>query len=275
MTRIFTLMDDKGSEHLQLSAKHGLSYFIQTPWTNILFDCGSDGTAIENAKRMNVPFQSADCVVCSHSHYDHSGGFPDFIEAGVKPLLYTGRNFFEPKYAFDGTKYTYLGAGFGEEYLAEHKVCHKECSNVLMLAKNCYLFGKFERTHPYETIPERFVRGNLPNCIPDDFSDEVCLAVSTSKGLIVIVGCSHPGILNMLTTISNCLKQPVYAVLGGTHLMEASEERISNTIDEMVKMGLKVLGLSHCSGDKVQCMIQDINSVSGCHMAVGDCFAAD
>lgn len=275
MMKIFTLMDDKGSEHLQLCPKHGLSYFIQTSEINILFDCGSDGTAIENAKRMNVPFRTADCVVCSHSHYDHSGGFPDFIEAGVKPLLYTGRDFFEPKYAFDGVKYTYLGAGFGEEYLAEHRVCRKECGDVLQLSDHCYLFGSFARTHDCETIPERFVRGNPPQCVRDDFRDEVCLALSTSRGLVVVVGCSHPGILNMLTTVSQRLEQPVYAVLGGTHLMEADDARITNTIDEMKQMGLKVIGLSHCSGDKAQAMIREGNGVRGCHLAVGDCFAVD
>jgi 7,8-dihydropterin-6-yl-methyl-4-(beta-D-ribofuranosyl)aminobenzene 5'-phosphate synthase len=275
VVKIFTLLDDKGSEHLQLCAKHGLSYFIQTSSFNILFDCGSDGTAIENAKRMDVPFLTADCVVCSHSHYDHSGGFPDFIQAGVKPVLYTGKEFFEPKYAYDGVKYTYLGAGFDEEYLATKQICHKECRDFLKLYDNCYLFGAFDRTHACETIPKRFVKGNPPVCRPDNFEDEVCLVLSTSHGLVVVVGCSHPGILNMLTVVSNKLHEPIYAVLGGTHLMEANNERIQYTIDEMRKMGLKIIGLSHCSGDAAQSLVQSGDKVQGCHLAVGDCFAVD
>lgn len=275
MIKISTLMDNKGAEHLALSPKHGLSYFIQTPSMNILFDCGSDGTAIENAKRMNIKFNTADCVVCSHSHYDHSGGFPDFIKNGVKPILYTGKEFFEPKYAYNGVKYTYLGAGFDEEYLAENNICHKECKDFLELADGCYLFGKFDRIYDCETIPSRFVKGNLMQCELDNFCDEVCLALSSSKGLVVVVGCAHPGILNMISTISKKLNQSVYAVLGGTHLVEADENRINFTVAELQKMGLKILGLSHCSGDSAQSIVERNDKVQGCHLAVGDSFVMD
>ncbi|AYD39526.1 MBL fold metallo-hydrolase [Clostridium fermenticellae] len=275
MVKITTLMDNVGSEHLCLCNKHGLSFFIETPNIRILFDCGSDGTAISNAKRMNVPIRTADCVICSHSHYDHSGGFRDFVEYGIKSTLYTGKEFFEPKYAFDGVKYTYLGAGFDEEFLAKHQICHKECRDFLELSDGCYLFGEFMRTHSFETIPKRFVKGILPTCHMDDFSDEICLALSTSKGLVVIVGCSHPGILNMLETISKRLKKPIYAVLGGTHLVEADEKRVTFTISEMKKIGLKLLGLSHCSGELAQHEAMEDNEVQSCHLAVGDCFIVE
>lgn len=275
MFEIYTLMDDLGSEHLNLCAKHGLSFFIQTSNLNIIFDCGSDETAIYNAKKMNVPIESADYIVCSHSHYDHSGGFPDFVQHGIKCTLYTGKEFFEPKYAFDGVKYTYLGAGFDEELLAKNQICHKECRDFIKLSDDCYVFGSFPRTYSCETIPKRFVKGNLLQPRMDDFSDEVCLAISTSKGLIIVVGCSHPGILNMLKTISERLKKPIYGVIGGTHLVEADSKRIDFTISEMKKMGVKILGLSHCSGEAVRHAIMEDKEVKGCHFAVGDCLAVE
>lgn len=275
MVEIMTLMDNVATEHRALQAKHGLSMFIRTPELNILFDCGSDDTPIRNAKLMNAPIETADCVICSHSHYDHAGGFPFFVENGVKAPLYTGPAFFEPKYAYDGVKYTYLGAGFDEEFLAENQIVHKECSDFTKLAEGCYLFANFPRVHDFESIPQRFVRGNPPHAIIDDFKDEVCLALSTSKGLIVIVGCSHPGILNMLTKISDTLNQPIYAVLGGTHLVEADDNRINVTIDKMKGMGLKILGLSHCSGEPAEEAASSDSDVLSCHLGVGDCFAIE
>lgn len=110
------------------------------------------------------------------------------MRANVKGILYTGPDFFEPKYAFDGVKDTYLGAGFDEAFLAENKVVHKVCRGTVQLSKDCWLFADFPRIFDFETIPERFVRGSLPNAKKDDFSDEVCLAVDTSKGIVVISG---------------------------------------------------------------------------------------
>ena len=275
MVEIITLMENVATEHKALVPLHGLSVFVRTPEINVLFDCGSEGTALNNARLMNVPVETADCIVLSHSHYDHSGGLPSFIEKGVKGPLYTGRAFFEPKYAYDGIKYTYLGAGFDEEYLAENKIVHKVCSDFTKLADGCYLFGDFPRKYEFETIPKRFVRGNPPHTIIDDFKDEICLVLESSKGLIVVVGCSHPGILNMLTRISEKLNQPIYAVLGGTHLVEADDERIKITIAKMKEMGLKILGLSHCSGQTAEFAAQDDIEVKSCHLGVGDCFAVE
>lgn len=273
MIKIQTLLDNVPTEHKSLISRHGLSLFVQTDSKQIVFDCGPDETAIRNARLMNVPITEADYIICSHSHYDHSGGFPDFIRAGVKGTFYTGPGYFEPKYAYDGVKYTYLGAGFGEEFLAENGIVHKECKKVIQLDKNCWLFAGFPRTHAFETIPSRFVKGNLPEAETDDFGDEVCLATETSKGLVVTVGCSHPGILNMLTYIHETLDKPIYAVFGGTHLVEADEARITKTMEEMKAMGLEVIGLSHCSGEKAEGMIHETAGVHSCHLGTGDCFA--
>mgnify|MGYP003268479834 CR=1 FL=1 len=275
MLEIRTLLDDVGTEHKTLIVKHGLSYFIRTETLKFIFDCGPDGTAVSNAKLMDTPIETADYVILSHSHYDHSGGFPDFVRANVKGILYTGPDFFEPKYAFDGVKDTYLGAGFDEAFLAENKVVHKVCRGTVQLSKDCWLFADFPRIFDFETIPERFVRGSLPNAKKDDFSDEVCLAVDTSKGIVVISGCAHPGILNMVTHIYNTLKRPIYAVLGGTHLMEADGARIDKTVKAMKEMGVHIIGFSHCSGEKAECEVKSDTNVKSCHLGTGDCFAID
>lgn len=275
MIRIRTLLDNVGTEHKTIVAKHGLAMYVETETLKLIFDCGPDVTAVDNARLMDTPIQEADYVILSHSHYDHSGGYPDFVKSNVKGILYTGPDYFEPKYAYDGVKYTYLGAGFNEEFLDENRIAHKVCRGTIQLAKDCWIFSDFPRKYEFETIPERFVRGQLPNTKRDDFSDEVCLAVDTAKGLVVVVGCSHPGILNMLEHIYETLQRPIYAVLGGTHLVEANEQRIEQTIKKMKDMGLKIIGLSHCSGEKAECAANSDEDIYSCHLGVGDCFALE
>ena len=102
----------------------------------------------------------------------------------------------------------------------------------------------------------------------DLFEDEISLVIKTEKGLIVIVGCSHPGILNILCHIEKRFNEPIYAVLGGTHLVEADEQRTNETVDKLLEMGIKFIGLSHCSGDGVQDNMKE-KGMQNCHMSVG------
>lgn len=111
MSTITTLIENSGSEHHSLETEHGLSFFITTPELPLIFDCGATSRFISNAARLHINLNQADLVICSHSHYDHCGGYSDLIKNfGVKRLI-TGNSFFEPKFAYNGKKYTYLGAG--------------------------------------------------------------------------------------------------------------------------------------------------------------------
>ena len=270
--KITTLMDNLPSENKALINEHGLSVLIERGGKRILFDCGQGAHTWSNAHRLGINIKRIDAVVLSHSHYDHAAGFRDLIElGGGGSMLWTGPHFFEPKFAFDGLKYTDLSCGFDEDFLMLSGVSHNVCSDVTELAPGAWLVANFPRTHAFETIPERFVRQTPEGMKPDDFGDEVCLALDTPDGLAVQVGCSHPGILNMIETVHERLNRPVYAVFGGTHLVEADETRVKSTVEQLCGMGLKILGLSHCSGAQAESCIHGLGGVHSCHMAVGDC----
>lgn len=273
MINVVTLMDDASSENLALKAEHGLSFFIEAGKRKFLFDCGASSTTILNAYRLGVELKSVEFTVCSHSHYDHAAGFRDMAEAGMGgKVLYTGNKFFERKYAYDGVKFTDLSCGFDEGFLDRFCIEHKVCADITEVAEGCWLVGNFPRKYAFETIPQRFVRG-LSSAVADDFCDEICLAMKCDKGLVVLVGCSHPGILNMVSRVHDALKLPIYAVFGGTHLIEADGERINTTIDVLCGMGLSVLGLSHCSGAAAEAAIARSKRVKSCHLGTGDCIS--
>jgi 7,8-dihydropterin-6-yl-methyl-4-(beta-D-ribofuranosyl)aminobenzene 5'-phosphate synthase len=237
-----------------------------------MFDFGASTMTLHNAQKLGIDIGTADYMVCSHSHYDHAAGYADVIRCGFAKDLVTGRGFWNEKYAFNGTKYTYLGAGFGLNILEKNGISNNVCGEIMKIAEGCYVVGDFERKFQFETIPERFVNYCDGKFVKDDFGDEVCMVLDSPKGLVVLVGCSHPGILNILDTVSHRLDRKIAAVFGGTHLMEADDERINFTLSEMKKMGIDILGFSHCSGEQVRNAVRSDADLKGCHLAAGDVF---
>ncbi|MGN0373323.1 MAG: MBL fold metallo-hydrolase [Enterocloster sp.] len=279
MVQITALMDNKLSENKALIAEHGLSLLIEKDGFRMLFDCGAGEAVWYNSHKLGKNVSELDAVVLSHSHYDHAAGYRDLIEMGEgSSVLYTGPHFFEPKYAYDGRRYADLSAGFGPDFLKENGIEHRVCGDIMELASGIWLVGGFPGVYGFETIPSRFVKlipDKLPEgidqaMVPDSFEDEICIAIETKKGLIVLVGCSHPGILNMISRVHDALGRPVYGVYGGTHLVEAEHNRICETVKKLKEMGLSVLGMSHCSGDIAEDTISLDKDVLSCHMAVGD-----
>ena len=276
MLHITALMDNKPTEHKALIAEHGLSMYLSYNGRRSLFDCGSGPNSVGNARKLGIDLSGLDAVVLSHSHYDHAAGFRFLIEQGLgSKQLYTGPGFFEPKYARGGVRYTNLSAGFDRAFLEDHGISCRQVDGLLEIFPGIYLISGFPRVNPMETIPERFVRLTEAGFVPDDFCDEICLAVEVEGGLAVLVGCSHPGILNMVGHVHDLLEKPIRAVFGGTHLMEADTQRIEATIDALHAMGVEVLGLSHCSGDGADCAIRARTDVQGCHLGSGDCVFFD
>ena len=87
--------------------------------------------------------------------------------------------------------------------------------------------------------------------MPDSFDDEILLAVETGEGLAVLLGCSHPGMRNMLDAVKERLGRPILAVLGGTHLVEAKGTGLEKSLEYLQNSGILFVGMSHCTGKDV------------------------
>ena len=120
MITIKTLLENTGSRNRALAFEHGLSFFVTVDNKSYLFDCSGGDKFIKNARKMNIDLSKIDTVICSHSHYDHSCGFLDLVDNFKIKKLITGKNYFDPKYSFDGMKYTYLGCGFNKDFLEDN-----------------------------------------------------------------------------------------------------------------------------------------------------------
>lgn len=271
MVRLQTLMDNLSSEHKGLVNEHGLSVFVEKDNHRFLFDCSASAAYLQNAYRLGVSMLDIEAVIISHSHYDHATGYRYLQELdGAPKVLYTGNHFFEKKYRQCDKKYTDLSAGFDELYLHKHDIRHIVVNDMLEITKGLWIIGSFTHHNSFETIPDTFVKQTTNGMQRDFFEDEICLAIETDKGLVVQVGCSHPGILNIVETVCERLNKPVYAVFGGTHLVHADTERIAETVKRLKQAGLKLIGFSHCSGANAEEFLRLETEVESCHLAVGD-----
>lgn len=268
--KLITLMDNCAGENLGLKHEHGLSFYAEFPDAKILFDFGPGPDTLANARKLDVSMESIQFAVSSHGHHDHGDGYPAFVEAGVKAPFVTGKGYFAGKYAVEGQRVRYLGVEFDERYLEEKGILHKECSGVLSLSPSVSVMTGFRRNHCFETIPERFRLRQGEAWKPDSFDDEICLVHQLKKGLFVLVGCSHPGILNILSSVQEQFRQPIIGVAGGTHLMEASGERIGETLVQMKKFGMKVIGFNHCTGEVFRERVGKEPDLHAMYLGVGD-----
>lgn len=271
MVSVTVLMENSHAVNKSLKYEHGLSLFIKTPKNKILFDFGSSDIFLYNAQRMDIDLNDLDVVVCSHGHYDHSGGFADFVSKYKIKKLITGEGFFEPKYRADDSKFAYIGNPFNKQLLLDNNIEHIECKDVYKIDDNCYVFSGFKRTTPYEEASSNFVCGNLNEDMKvDNFNDEICLVIKTDNELCLLTACSHPGIVNMVKSVGEYFNSNVTSIYGGIHLVEADDERIKNTIADMKKLGLKKAGFCHCSGNKVKEVIKNDDAIESSDFCTGD-----
>lgn len=273
--KITALMDNRVSDsNKDLIVEHGLSYLIETPNGDIIFDCSQSQASWLNAQKLGVSFNNVQQIMISHGHYDHSTGFKSLVDYLPKKSMefITGAGFFNEKYSIKNSEEIYRGNGYNEDFVTSHGLTHRTITDIEEIAPDCYAVTNFKRPYAFETIDGRFKLQTEQGFIDDTFTDEVCLVIKTTKGLVAIFGCSHPGVLNMLTTISEHFKMPICTLLGGTHLADADSERIATTLNRMQEFGIEKLLISHCSGDEAVEMAQTLEGLEAYPLCVGESF---
>lgn len=254
--KLTVLIEDATPLYTGLQCEHGLSFLLDTGEATILFDCGETDKALANARALQCSLESTELAVLSHNHHDHAGGFSAMAkQAGIGKVV-TGGSFFLPKFSLEEKGPEYSGGGFDSQLLSDCRIEHLVCRERLQLTANCWAVGDFPRTHPEETIPERFVVQDDGVFRRDFFAEEICLAIRTGDAITLLLGCAHPGILTMAETVADRFGLPVRAVLGGSHLLDAPAERLRATLAGLKRLGVVELGLCHCSGEAVMAMAE-------------------
>jgi len=260
MLRITTLVENSTGEHHALIGEHGISFYIEKDGHRILFDTGQSNAFLLNAFQMNIKLTDLDFIVLSHGHYDHSGGFRHIGKICNSFNLRLGKGFFDEKYAFRKGAWDYLGNNFDEEYLKERNINYSFVSlPVEEILTGVYILQDFPNLHKDENTNPRFFIRKEGKFKPDRFEDEVLMAVDTQYGLVVLLGCSHPGMRNMLDSVRRNLKRPVIAVLGGTHLVESKGRSLERSLEYLEDPEIEIAGVSHCTGEEAMQRLEESN----------------
>lgn len=264
--KITTLAENNNKNHENLKNEFGFSVYIENGDDKIIFDTAKAGEFLNNAQKLDIDLSQANAIVLSHAHYDHCGGVMKFFDTygSNGKILYVKDNFFDladnkyyhdpvgQKFDFtDGTPgYFPVGIDFSQEDLkAKNVVVEYIDADTMRIGGNVTIFGNFVPSKSDVMAPNMLEKNNGQYEV-DDFDEEVALTIKTDKGLVIVSGCSHTGILNIVNTIQERTGEKVYAVIGGFHLLDASEEKVQSTIDRFKELGIAKIGLSHCTGPK-------------------------
>jgi 7,8-dihydropterin-6-yl-methyl-4-(beta-D-ribofuranosyl)aminobenzene 5'-phosphate synthase len=195
-----------------LKTAWGISVFVEGLQKSILFDTGGDGSILlSNMEKLKIDPAEIELVVLSHIHGDHVGGLGALLEKNNKVPVY-------------------LPSSFPEYF--KNKV--KSKTGKLLTVKE-----------PHEICDKVWSTGELGTSIR-----EQSLVIDTPAGLIVITGCAHPGIVDIVNFVKNHFKKNIYLVLGGFHLISYSESKTNEIIRELKMLKVKKIAPSHCTGEK-------------------------
>lgn len=237
--------------------EHGLAMLLETGGKKILFDTGADLALMHNARVLGVDLSGLDAVVLSHGHYDHTGGLKELL-AQVGPVdIYAHPEVFTAKYAvIPGREPVSIGIPWTRRELEKMGARFHLHREPVDLGGGVLLSGEIPRVEEGETVEPTFYRQSEEGLVSDPVSDDQAIYVETPKGTVVLLGCTHTGLVNTLRhALALTGKGSLHAVMGGTHLITASEERINYTLKMLEKFGLEQVSACHCTGPRAAFML--------------------
>ena len=230
-----TALTENTSGQPGIGCEHGLSLYIETAAHKLLFDMGQTDLFAENAVRLGIDLSAADFAVLSHGHYDHGGGLPVFLRLNHRAPVYVNEHAFEPHY--NGTD-RYIGLDVslqgndrlvmtGEEY---------------RIAEGMTLYTCNERQRPFAFGAGALLEKQNGQLVPETFRHEHYLLIEENGKRVLISGCSHKGILNIVTWFRPDV------LVGGFHFMNLDKEGTLRSYAEQLDAFPTMFYTCHCTG---------------------------
>lgn len=241
-----------------LKAQHGLSMLITDEGLKILFDTGANSDFLCNAIYMNESIKDIDYVVLSHGHYDHTGGLESFLEINKTAKIILSKNILEEKYSNSTGEMREIGFALREK-IKNYDNEFIFVDDYYKVSENVEVYSHIETPNEFEDTEKKlFVKKDGEYKI-DKFDDEIYLVIKKDNKLNLITGCSHRGIINIITGISDKTGIREYNyIIGGLHLKGTLGGRIGKTLRALTDTKIGMLLLNHCTGINEYVFLKDI-----------------
>ncbi len=231
-------------------SKHGLSFYIETQTNKILADLGPDESFCKNAKAMGIDISLADMVFISHGHNDHGGGLKCFLENNNKAKIYINHNGFNNFYVDKNGEIEYIGL----DKTLENNNSIIKTDGFIKINSDISIFSSVTERKAFPKANDILMMEHNGKIQKDSFSHEQYLVINQNGKLILIGGCAHNGILNILKRFKEIYNKEPDFVLSGFHLYNSldktpeSDQLLNEICDGLSEYDSKFY-TCHCTGD--------------------------
>jgi len=251
--RLTTLCDNLAGS-LGWVAEWGLSILVQYKDEAVLLDTGGTDSVVRNAVQNGINLNQITRIVLSHGHKDHTGGLRQLLQtldAGRQVILHPEA--WASKYASRaepvGSEMHYIGIPYAKEELEHLGAEFTLNREPVWITDEIVVTGEVPLETSFESIDKNLFVKNKGKYQLDTVPDDQALVVKTAKGLVVILGCAHHGMINTLLHARKITgEERIHAVVGGTHLFRAGPDQLQQTIAALEEFNVAHIGVSHCTG---------------------------
>jgi 7,8-dihydropterin-6-yl-methyl-4-(beta-D-ribofuranosyl)aminobenzene 5'-phosphate synthase len=248
--RITVLCDNSVGPISGTLGEHGFAALVEREKADpILFDTGQGFTLLHNAARMRKDLSQVGRVVISHGHFDHTGGLMPFLKEFGGREIFSHEAVFASRHRVKDTGECYsIGIPFEKSAYEDAGATFDLSNSFREISPGIMLTGEVPRVTRFETGDQGLYcdcTGQELDATPDDQS----LVIETARGLVVLLGCCHAGLVNTIEHIAyQTGRRDIYAMMGGTHLGFCGQEQLEKTVAVIRKAGIRKLAVSHCTG---------------------------
>ena len=258
--RITTLLENSlHPNRTDLKAEHGLSFFIELTDKHFMSDVGASAYFAENAKQMGVDLTSVDALAITHHHYDHGGGLERFFQENPSATVYLR---WAPKADYIAEE----AHSMSVKYIGlDQAVLEKYANRITYLSENTeilpgvHLLTTISSVYPKPSGDNRLKMRSGNQTVPDTFAHELVTVLVGEQGLVILTGCAHNSVLNLIEATRQALPgQPIQAVIGGFHLRHENLRAVQQIGEVLLNMDIPEIYTGHCTGDDAVAVLKSV-----------------